>query len=108
MAYFRLPILRLAPLVVFFVLACGLGFALRNDPRQMPSRLIDRPVPSFQLPALMPNEPGVGSADLKGRVVLLNVFASWCPGCRVEHPTLMRLAQGGTVALYGILSLIHI
>ena len=94
---------RFAPILVFAAIAVGLGFSLRNDPKKMPSTLIDKQAPVFSLPPLDPGAPGLSNADLTaGQVTLVNVFASWCQGCRVEHPTLMRLAREKTVPLYGI------
>jgi cytochrome c biogenesis protein CcmG, thiol:disulfide interchange protein DsbE len=94
---------RFAPVLVFAVVATGLGFSLRNDPKKMPSTLIDKPAPVFSLPPLNAEAPGLSNTDLSGgQVTLVNVFASWCQGCRVEHPTLMRLAREKTVPLYGI------
>jgi cytochrome c biogenesis protein CcmG, thiol:disulfide interchange protein DsbE len=95
-------LIRFAPVAAFAVIALGLGFALTNDPRKMPSTLIDRPMPPFALPALEPPGPGFAVGDLGGKLALVNVFASWCPGCRVEHPTLLRLARDGAIPLYGI------
>ncbi|GAB4123977.1 MAG: DsbE family thiol:disulfide interchange protein [Rhodothalassiaceae bacterium] len=91
----RRPIL---PLILFGALAIVLAIALRHDPRSLPSALIDRPVPDFALPALAEGFPGLSSADLaSGEVTLLNVFASWCAPCRIEHPILTRLAEEGVV-----------
>lgn len=95
-------ILRLAPIALFVAVATGLGFSLRNDPKKMPSTLIDKPAPAFALAALEPGGRGFSNSDLGDQVALVNVFASWCQGCRVEHPTLMRLARDKTVPLYGI------
>ena len=93
---------RFAPLGAFAVIALGLGLALTNDPRRMPSTLIDRPMPQFALPALELGGPGFNASDLGGKLALVNVFASWCPGCRVEHPTLLRIARDAAIPLYGI------
>ena len=93
---------RIAPLLGFAAIALGLGFALTNDPRKMPSMLIDRPVPKFALPRVEPGAPGLANADFAGKVALLNVFASWCGGCKVEHPTLVRIANEGAIPLYAI------
>lgn len=95
-------LVRFIPVALFALIAIGFGFALRNDPHRMPSTLIDRPVPQFELPGIEPGTPPLSNRELSGRVVLLNVFASWCPQCRVEHPTLMRLAAERTVPLYGL------
>jgi cytochrome c biogenesis protein CcmG, thiol:disulfide interchange protein DsbE len=93
---------RLAPIGLFAVLAIGLAFALTNDPRKMPSMLIDRPAPKLALAALEGSGDKLTNADLDGKVALLNVFASWCQACRVEHPTLIRLTREKVIPLYGI------
>lgn len=93
---------RFAPVAAFALVALTFGLALTNDPRKMPSMLIDRPMPKFTLPPLEAGKPGFAEADLGGKIALVNVFASWCPGCRVEHPTLLRIAKEGAIPLYGI------
>ncbi len=91
------------PLALFAVLAVYLGFGLTRDPQHVPSALIDRQVPAFDLPAVAGVErPGLSSAMLARDVSLVNVFASWCPPCRIEHPILMRMARDGDVPIYGI------
>lgn len=92
----------LFPLAVFVVLLAGLAFSLTNDPQKMPSTLIDKSTPAFALAALMDNTAGLSIEDLRGEPTLLNVFASWCPACRVEHPFLMRLAERRDVRIVGI------
>jgi cytochrome c biogenesis protein CcmG, thiol:disulfide interchange protein DsbE len=91
-------ILYLLPVLIFIGVGIGLAVGLTRDPSTLPSALIDRPVPAFELPAIegMPGE-GLSSADLEGEVSLLNVFASWCVPCRAEHPLLMGLAERGLV-----------
>ncbi|MCC5611690.1 DsbE family thiol:disulfide interchange protein [Nostoc sp. CHAB 5834] len=85
------------PVVGFLVVAVLLGMGLRRDPAILPSMLIGQPLPAFDLQ----NAPGrtqgrpLASSDLNGEPTLLNVFASWCVSCRVEHPLLMRLARDG-------------
>ena len=93
-------LLYLIPVIVFAAVGIGLAVGLTRDPGTLPSALLDRPVPAFELPALEGGD-GLSSADLKGRVSLVNVFASWCVPCRIEHPVLMRLAQEGA-PIFGI------
>ncbi len=96
----------LVPVFLFVALAAALGVQLlTGEPGKVPSALIDKPVPEFALPPVQGFEDagGFASADLgQGEVALVNVFASWCGPCRVEHPLLMALAEAGTVPLYGI------
>ena len=93
---FILPVALLIGLAVLF--ATG----LRHDPSIVPSVLLDKPAPVFDLPPLSEDKPGLATVDLNGKVSLVNVFASWCGPCRVEHPLFMRLAEQGEVPVYGI------
>lgn len=88
------------PLGLFFVLSLFLLRGLSLDPQELPSALIDRPLPGFALPAL-DDEQTLEPADVTGEPALFNVWATWCVSCRVEHPYLEQLAQEG-VAIYGI------
>jgi len=72
-----------------------------RDPGEIPSPFIGKPVPVFRLPSL-DGTGEVSDADLKGRVTVFNVFASWCLPCKVEHPILMRLAREGKVRVIGL------
>lgn len=92
----------LTPIVLFGAIAAGLGLSLTNDPQKMPSMLIDKPAPRFNLKAVDGTPSDLSSDTLKGEVMLLNVYASWCPGCRLEHPTLMKIANQKIIPLYGI------
>lgn len=92
----------LLPVLVFVIVGIGLGIGLTRDPSTLPSALIDKPVPEFELPAVVAadfDKPGLSSGDLTGKVQLVNVFASWCGPCRVEHPHLMDLAAEGIPVL---------
>ena len=88
------------PLFLFALLAVALFRGLSLDPTEMPSALIDRPLPAFSLPRL--GQPGtVSEVDVVGQPLLLNVWATWCVSCRVEHPYLQQLAAQG-VAIIGL------
>ena len=88
------------PLGLFLLLAVLLFRGLSLDPQALPSALIDKPLPEFTLPALS-DEQTLTDSDLVGAPLLLNVWATWCISCRVEHPYLQRLADAG-VQIYGV------
>ncbi len=90
------PLMLLLGLVVYF----AIGLTL--DPRTVPSVLIDKPLPAFDLPTADGAGASFKSDTLKGQVSLLNVFASWCIACRVEHPVLLELTKAKRVAIYGL------
>jgi cytochrome c biogenesis protein CcmG, thiol:disulfide interchange protein DsbE len=92
----------LLPVVVFVMVAVGLGIGLTRNPQEIPSALIGKPVPEFSLPAVQGRALGLSSADLKGEVSLVNVFASWCTACRYEHPLFMQLEKEGVVPIHGL------
>jgi cytochrome c biogenesis protein CcmG/thiol:disulfide interchange protein DsbE len=95
-------LLFLLPVLIFVGVGIGLAVGLTRDPGTLPSALLDQPVPTFELPPIAGRDGrGFSSADLEGQVSLVNVFASWCVPCRIEHPLLMALAEDG-VAIYGI------
>lgn len=98
----RHRLLLLLPLLVFLILGGYFALGLTKDPSKLPSMLIDKPVPTFTLPGLAQGDPGLASAELTGKVRLVNVFASWCAPCRVEHPLLMRLAKEEGITIHGI------
>lgn len=83
------------PLIVFAALALLLWQGLSLDPNAMPSALIDKPMPEFALPSLENAEQQETQALFAGKVTLLNVWATWCISCRVEHPYLVQLAEQG-------------
>ena len=87
------------PLLAFAGIAAWFAVGLTRDPSVLPSALIDRPMPGFVLPALAGTDaPALSDGTIRGRVALVNVFASWCIPCRAEHPTFMRLAREGRQA----------
>ncbi len=89
--------------IAFFVLL--VGFFLRGlslDPSEIPSPLLGKPAPAFELPSLDDPAITVGTDTMKGEVALLNVWGTWCGGCRQEHDTLMAIAATGEVPIYGL------
>jgi cytochrome c biogenesis protein CcmG/thiol:disulfide interchange protein DsbE len=92
----------LIPLVLFAVLVAFLAVGLSLNPRLVPSPLIGKPAPGFTLPELADPAKTLSRADLLGKVSLVNVWASWCVSCRVEHPLLMEIARSGKVQVYGL------
>jgi cytochrome c biogenesis protein CcmG/thiol:disulfide interchange protein DsbE len=90
------------PLGFFLILAAFLTASLRNDPRLVPSPLIDKPAPAFQLAQLHEPDKTFSPEEMRGKVWLLNVWASWCVSCRTEHPLLMALSRTGIVPIYGL------
>jgi len=90
------------PIALFVVLGGLLAYGLKLDPRKIPSPLIDKPLAPFTLPVLSDPKRSIGPADLRGRVYLLNVWASWCVACRQEHPLLNELAKTGEVTIIGL------
>ena len=82
------------------MLALVLCRGLALDPRELPSALIDKPLPEFSLPSLGGEGP-LQREDVTGQVALFNVWATWCVSCRVEHPYLQQLADEG-VPIYGV------
>lgn len=95
-------LLFILPLLVFGAIAAYFAVGLTKDPRILPSALIDKPAPEFELPPLRTGEEGFAKTDLGGEVKLVNVFASWCVPCRVEHPVFMRFAETNDTPLYAI------
>lgn len=90
------------PLGIFIGIALFLFIGLGMDPRLVPSPLIGKPAPEFSLPTLEDPQKTLRVQDLRGKVALLNVWATWCVSCRAEHPVLMALAKQGEVDIYGL------
>ena len=90
------------PLAVCLAIGVFLAAGLRLNPREVPSPLIDRPAPEFRLSQLLAGEQDFNTAEMQGRVWLLNVWASWCVACRSEHPLLNQFAAMGEGELIGL------
>jgi cytochrome c biogenesis protein CcmG/thiol:disulfide interchange protein DsbE len=92
----------MVPLLLFVLLVALLYRGLSLDPKIVPSPLIGKPMPVFSLPQLENPAATLGDRDLRGKVSILNVWATWCVSCRAEHAVLMELAKTGKVNLYGL------
>ncbi len=90
------------PLAIFAAIAYASWLGLGRDPQALPSALIDRPMPAFELQPVREGDGVFARADLEGKVALINIFASWCGPCRIEHPTLVHLAAQRGVPIYGV------
>ncbi len=95
-------IIFLAPLSLFLLVGLYFAVGLTRDPSRIPSTLIDRPVPVFDLAAPDGGRAGLSSRDLVGEVSIVNVFGSWCIGCTVEHPLLLEIADEGVAPIHGV------
>ena len=92
----------LFPLGIFLVLSVFLAVGLKLDPREVPSPLIDKPAPPFKLAQLQDPARTLTPEDLKGKVWIFNVWASWCVACMQEHPLLVELSRQNLVPIYGL------
>jgi cytochrome c biogenesis protein CcmG/thiol:disulfide interchange protein DsbE len=90
------------PLMAFLVMVVFLGIGLKLDPHDVPSPLINKPAPAFTLPQLHEPQKTFSPADMKGKVWLLNVWASWCVSCRQEHVYLTEFARDSSIHLVGL------
>jgi cytochrome c biogenesis protein CcmG, thiol:disulfide interchange protein DsbE len=92
------------PIVGFALLVALFAFGIKNSQNNgiLASVLIGKPAPDFSLPSLTDPGTTVGPKDFKGKPYLLNVFGTWCPSCRVEHPFLMQLQQQGQIGILGL------
>ena len=92
----------LIPLVLFALLIAVFVVGLGRDPSQLPSPLLEKPAPQFDLPSLLDPEQRVTTQDFNGEVALVNVWATWCVGCRQEHNFLLQLAEADVLPIYGL------
>jgi cytochrome c biogenesis protein CcmG/thiol:disulfide interchange protein DsbE len=92
----------LIPLALFLVIVAFLAIGLNLNPREVPSPLIDKPAPAFHLARLDRPQETISTEDLRGKVWLLNVWASWCVACLQEHPLLVEFSKQGVVPIYGL------
>ena len=90
------------PLAIFVVLVAFLAIGLGRDPREVPSPLIGKPAPDFQLAQLHHPDKTFSPREMRGKVWLLNVWASWCFSCRDEHPFLLELQRSNSIPIYGL------
>jgi cytochrome c biogenesis protein CcmG, thiol:disulfide interchange protein DsbE len=93
---------RFAPLLLFVLLAVLLGVGLTRKPSEVPSPFIGKPAPAFSLPLLQDDARTMAPSDMRGRVWLLNVWASWCAPCREEHPLIVAIAREDGVPVVGM------
>jgi len=95
--------LRVVSIISIFVgLVILLAIGLRLNPREVPSPLVGKPAPAFELPLLHAPDKSFSQKDMLGRVWILNVWASWCPPCLVEHPVVTELARAGPAPVVGL------
>lgn len=92
----------LIPMGLFVVLVGFLAIGLRLDPREVPSPLVGKAAPLFELPQLASPDKKFSPLDMKGKVWMLNVWSSWCVSCRAEHPLLVSFARQSTVPIVGL------
>ncbi len=90
------------PLAIFVLMVGLLGYGLRLDPKKVPSPLIDKDAPAFELVMLDDPSRQLKNADLLGQVWVLNVWASWCVSCRAEHEVITDLARRNLVTVVGL------
>lgn len=90
------------PFVIFMIVAIFLFIGLGLNPREVPSPLVGKPAPAFSLPQLHEPEKQFSLQDMKGKVWLFNVWASWCTACEYEHPLFMELSRQNLVPIYGM------
>lgn len=92
----------LIPLILFMALAVAFAIGLTKDPSKLPSQMINRPFPDFELPDLLEMDVTIDQSYFDGQVTLVNIFGSWCVACIQEHPVLMRIAANKEVNMLGV------
>ncbi len=92
----------LLPLVAVVILIPILILGLGSDPSQLPSQYIGKPAPEFDLPTLKDPEKRISTANLSGEISLVNIWATWCAGCRAEHSFLIKLSEETGIPIYAI------
>jgi len=92
----------LIPLALFVILIVFLAIGLNRDPHEVPSPLINKPAPAFEISQLSEPKQSFSPASMKGQVWIFNVWASWCVACREEHPVLVELAKSKAAPLIGL------
>lgn len=98
----KISLKALLPLFIFLALGIAFAIGLTKDPRILPSQLINRPFPQFELPDLFDEAQILDNSDLQGQVTLVNIFGSWCVACEQEHGMLMKLARDKEIVLLGV------
>src|SRR5213075_2499267 len=96
--------LLLIPLALFLILVAAIFAVMWRgaDPHEIPSPLINKPAPAFQLPQLRDPAKTISTADMRGKVYVLNFWGSWCIACRDEHPLLIQYSKQNIVPIYGV------
>jgi cytochrome c biogenesis protein CcmG/thiol:disulfide interchange protein DsbE len=94
--------LFLIPLVLFLGLVIFLAVGLQRDPKEIPSPLVGKPAPAFKLFTLAANDQTFEPKDMQGQVWMLNVWATWCVACKVEHPLLVEFSKMQNLPIVGL------
>lgn len=92
----------IAPLAVLGIMIAIFMVGLQRDPTILPSPFLDKPAPGFELPLLTDPSKTISNEDYAGKVALVNVWATWCVGCRQEHEFLLSLERENLVPIYGL------
>lgn len=95
-------LISLIPFIVFTGIAVIFWFGLRQDPALMPSALLNKPLPTFEYPSLDNEDIKLNNKEFIGKISLLNVWATWCPNCLLEHEMMTKIANSNLVKVYGL------